>query len=245
MRKIKAIIADYEAHFIEQLESLLSELWPELSICGRAGSGDEAAQLIERHNPHLAFLDVCLPGMCGMQVARKFAGSCAIVFVTAFDQYAANAFESGAVDYLIKPVNRERLEKAVRRIQKWHLSRAAEHLITGSLKTKPDYLQWIRVQHGDGVRLLSVDEVCYFKAGDKYTLVITGERESLIKKPIKELTEELNPDRFWRIHRGTIVNVAKIRKMSRSTTGRGVINLKDSQDLLTVSRPYMDLFKHM
>jgi DNA-binding LytR/AlgR family response regulator len=245
MQEVKAIIADYEAHFIEHLESLLSELWPGLSICGRASSGDEAAQLIEKHNPHLAFLDVCLPGMCGMQVARKFAGSCAIVFVTAFDHYAVNAFDSGAVDYLVKPVNRERLEKAVRRIQKWHLSQAAEHLISGSLKTKQDYLQWIRVQHGDGVLLLSVDEVCYFQAGDKYTLVITGDRESLIKKPIKELTRELNPDRFWRIHRGTIVNVAKIRKMSRSTTGRGVINLKDCQDLLTVSRPYMDLFKHM
>jgi DNA-binding LytR/AlgR family response regulator len=245
MQEIKAIIADREAHFIRKLESLLSDLWPELRICGRASSGPEAARLIEKHHPHLAFLDVRLPGICGMQVARKFAGSCAIVFVTAFDHYAANAFESGAVDYLIKPVNRERLEKAVRRIQKWHLSQAAEHLITGSSKKKQDYLQWIRVQHGDGVLVLPVAEICYFKAGDKYTLVITEDGESLIKKPIRELAQELDPDRFWRIHRGTIVNVAYIRKMSRSTTGRGIINLKGCDDSLIVSRPYLDLFKHM
>ena len=245
MQPIKAVIADYEAHSIRNLESLLFHLWPELSICARATNGLEAARFIERHKPHLAFLDVPLPGLCGMQVAKKFAGSCAIVFVTAFDRYAANAYDSGAVDYLIKPVKRERLEKTVRRIQKWHLSRAAEHLITGSLTQKQDYLQWIRVQHGDGVLMLPVDDICYFQAGDKYTLVITKEGESLIKKPIKELARELNPDRFWRIHRGTIVNVACIRRVSRSTTGRGIINLKDSDDFLTVSRPYLGLFKHM
>ncbi len=245
MQEIKAIIADNEEHLIRHMESLLSGLWPELVICGRAGSGQEASQLIEKHNPHLAFLDVRLPGKCGMQVARKYSGSCAIVFTTAYDHYAVNAFESGAVDYLIKPVNRERLEKAVKRIQKWHLSQAAEHLLTGSLEKKQEFLQWIRVQHGDGVLLLPVDEVCYFKAGDKYTLVITKDGESLIKKPIKELAQELNPDRFWRIHRGTIVNVAHIGKMSHSTTGRGIINLKNRKDLLTVSRPYLNLFKHM
>lgn len=242
---MKAIIADKKAHLIRQLELLLADLWPELTICGRADSGPAAAQMIETHRPHLAFLDVRLPGICGMQVARKFAGTCAIVFVTAYERYAVNAFESGAVDYLIKPVNRQRLAKAVKRIQKWHLSRAAEHLATGSIRQKQDYLQWILVQHGDGVLLLPVDEVCYFKAGDKYTLVITKDGESLIKKPIKELAEELNPDKFWRIHRGTIVNVAHIYKMSRSTTGRGVLNLKDCEDILTVSRPYLGLFKHM
>jgi DNA-binding LytR/AlgR family response regulator len=245
MQAIKAIIADNEAHLIRRMESLLFDLWPELIVCGRASNGEDASRLIEKHHPHLAFLDVRLSGICGMQVARRFSGSCAIVFITAYDHYAVNAFDSGAVDYIIKPVNRERLEKAVRRIQKWHLSQAAEHLITGSLKKRQDYLQWIRVQHGDGVLLLPVDEVRYFKAGDKYTLVITKDGESLIKKTIKELALELNPDKFWQIHRGTIVNVAYIHKMSRSATGRGIINLRDCTDLLTVSRPYMDLFKQM
>jgi DNA-binding LytR/AlgR family response regulator len=245
MQAIKAIIADKEPHLIRKMESLLADLWPELTICGRANSGSQAAKMIAQHRPHLAFLDVRLPGMCGMQVARKFAATCAIVFVTAYDHYAVNAFDSGAVDYLIKPVDRKRLKRAVQRIQKWHLSRAAEHLFTNAFPQTQDYLKWIRVQHGDGILLLPVDEVHYFKAGDKYTLVITKDGESLIKKPIKELARELNPDKFWRIHRGTIVNVAHIHKMSRSTTGRGVINLKDRQDLLTVSRPYLGQFKHM
>ena len=245
MQNITAIIADSEAHFVTHLESMLSSLWPELIICGKASSGQNAVQLIEKHKPHLAFLDVRLPGLCGMQVARKFAGICAIVFVIAYDHYAVNAFDSGAVDYLIKPVDRQRLEKAVRRIKKWHLSQAAEHLMTGFFKKEKDYLQWIRVQRGDVVLLLSVDEVCYFKSGDKYTLVITKDGESLIKKPIQELARELDPDKFWRIHRGTIVNVAHISKMSRSATGRGIINLKECTDLLTVSRPYLNLFKHM
>ena len=113
MQAFKAVIADYEPHFIKHLEALLSDLWPELSICGRANTGPDAAQLIEKHKPHLAFMDVRLPGICGMQVARKFAASCAIVFTTAYDHYAFNAFESGAVDYLIKPIDRKRLEKAV------------------------------------------------------------------------------------------------------------------------------------
>jgi DNA-binding LytR/AlgR family response regulator len=245
MKEMKAIIADNEAHLIKQTESLLSGLWPELTICARAESGPEAAQLIERHRPHLAFLEVQLPGICGMQVARRFAASCAIVFITAHEHYAVNAFESGAVDYLIKPVHVERLKMAIKRIKKWHLSQAAAHLITGSFKSRQDYLQWIRVQNGDGVLLLPVEEVCYFKAADKYTQVMTKDGESLIRKPIKELAQELNPDRFWRIHRGTIVNVSSIHKMSRSTTGRGIINLKGCKDLLTVSRPYMDLFKQM
>jgi DNA-binding LytR/AlgR family response regulator len=245
MQNIKAIIADGDAHFVAHLESMLSRLWPGVIICGRAGSGLEAVQLIKTHKPHSVFLDVRLAETCGMQVARKFAGSCAIVFITAYDHYAVNAFDSGAVDYLVKPVEPKRLQKAVNRIKKWHLSQAAEHLITGFSNKEQDYLQWIRVQRRDVVLLLSVDEVCYFKAGDKYTLVITKDGESLIKKPIKALARELDPDKFWRIHRSTIVNVAYISKMSRSTTGRGVINLKERADLLTVSRPYLNLFKQM
>jgi DNA-binding LytR/AlgR family response regulator len=245
MLNIKAIIADSETHCVAHLESMLINLWPELIICGRAASGPEAVQLIEKQNPHLAFLEVRLPEMCGMQVARKFAGSCAIVFITEYQQYAVNAFDSGAVDYLVKPVDGERLEKAINRIKNWHLSQAAEHLITGLNKKETDYLQWIRVQRGNAVLLQSVEEVCYFKAGDKYTLVITRDGESLIKKPIKKLAQELDPDKFWQIHRGTIVNVAHISKMSRSSTGRGVVNLKECTDLLTVSRPYLNLFKQM
>lgn len=252
--QIKAILADDEEHLIDYLESLLGEVWPQLAICGRAKNGHEALELIEGRRPHLAFLDVRMPGVCGMEVARRVAKSCWIVFTTAYDHYAVNAFESGALDYLIKPVSRERLEKAVERAKKqlavslnppWYFSEIVERLMGKMEQKHQDFLQWIRVQHGGGVKLISVEEVCYFRAEDKYTVVVTGGEESLISKSIRELSEELDPSKFWRIHRGAIVNVSQIDKVNRSVTGRGSIRLKERRELLVVSRPYLHLFKQM
>ena len=255
MQHIKAIVADNEESLIKHLESLLSEVWPELVVCGRAGNGPQALALMEEHKPHVAFLEVRLPGICGMEVARKTSGTCWVVFITAYDHYAVNAFESGAVDYLVKPVCRERLEKAVGRLKKQialsssppvHLSGVVEQLIEGLLEKKTHgYLQWIRVQQGDGVLIIPVEDICYFRASDKYTVVVTKERESLIKKPIKQLADELDPNNYWRIHRGTIVNVSQIDRVSRSITGRGAVKLKDRQEILTVSRTYLHIFKEM
>jgi len=255
MQGIKAIIADRDESFVTYLESLLADLWPDLIICGKAQNGLEALELIHTHEPHLAFLEVRIPGICGMQVARKIAGSCWVVFITAYDHYAVNAFESGAVDYLVKPVNRERLEKAIGRLKKQiavssnppsHLSQVVERLLANLPPGRTrNYLQWLRVQHKDEVLLIPVEEVCYFKAGDKYTVVVTKESESLIKTPIKDLAEDLDPDKYWRIHRGTIVNVSQIDRVSRSTTGRGTVKLKDRPELLVVSRPYLHIFKQM
>jgi DNA-binding LytR/AlgR family response regulator len=190
-----------------------------------------------------------------MQVARKIAGACRVVFITAHDHYAVNAFESGAVDYLVKPVARERLEKAVGRLKKQialsssppaHLSRVVEQLIDGLLEKRTHgYLQWIRVQHGDGLLVIPVEDICYFRASDKYTVVATKDRESLIKKPIKRLADELDPNKYWRIHRGTIVNVSQIDRVSRSVTGRGAVKLRDRQEILTVSRAYLHIFRQM
>jgi DNA-binding LytR/AlgR family response regulator len=250
--EVKAIIADDEAPLRQFLRSRLAEVWPELIICGEAGNGREALEIIERHGPHIAFLDIRMPGMTGMEVAERIAGSCRIVFVTAFDEYAVGAFEKEAVDYLLKPVTMERLEKTVRRLK--------EDLGTGKTvpaeilhrimvrlsgeETSPR-LQYLRVQHGDAVRLIPVDEVIYFKAEDKYTLVVTGEGESLIRKSIKELAEALDPEKFWQIHRGTIVNVRSIARVSRSLTGKGVVKLKDCGETLAVSNRYMHLFRQM
>lgn len=255
MHQFKAIIADQEESTIANLRSLLFDLWPELAICATAKSGSDALKLIEKHQPHFVFLEVRIPDVCGMQVARTVAGSCLVVFITTHDHYAVNAFDSGAVDYLVKPVSRERLEKAVGRL-KTHvaaslrstpdLSHVVEHLMAELPLERPrDYLQWIRVQHGDGVRLIPVEEVCYFKASDKYTLVVTRQGESLIKKTIRELADELDPNKYWRIHRGTIVNVSQIDKVSRSLTGRGTLKLKDRPETLTVSRPYLHMFRQM
>jgi DNA-binding LytR/AlgR family response regulator len=233
----------------------LSEVWPELVIWGEARNGREAVELIERHRPEIVFLDIQMPGLTGMEVARKIAGSCRVVFVTAYDEYAVEAFEKGAVDYLLKPVNRERLEKTVRRLKKQiadisgpsaEVSEMVERLLARlAERAGPGYLRWVRVQHKDGVRLLPVEEVCYFQASDRYTLVVSRGSESLVRKTIKELAAELDPGQFWQIHRGTIVNAGCIAQVGRSLTGRGVVRLKDRPETLTVSYRYMHGFKQM
>jgi len=255
MQEIKAIIADDEDQLRSYLKSRLSDVWPDLVICGEAGNGQEALELIQKYRPHIAFLDIRMPGLSGMEVAKKIADSCWVVFITAYDQYAVEAFENEAIDYILKPVTRERLKKTTNRLKKQvdtssgppaDLSKVVERIVDSfSNKETPDYLQWIRTQQGEEIRLVPVEEVYYFKASDKYTMVITKAGESLIRKPIKDLSNELDPNKFWRIHRGTIVNAGCIAKMGRSLTGRGVIKLKDRSETLTVSRSYIHIFRQM
>jgi DNA-binding LytR/AlgR family response regulator len=193
-----------------------------------------------------------MPGLSGLDVAKNIAGNCRIVFITAFDQYAVEAFERDAVDYLVKPVTKKRLLQTINRLKK-HLQSSPEpptglaEIITrvladlqGNAGTGYRSLQWIKTQHKDSVRLIPVEEVDYFQAEDKYTLVITAKGEALIKKSIKELSQELDPQRFWQIHRGTIVNVSRIEDV-----GRSLLKLKNRPDSLTVSRQYLHLFKQM
>ncbi|HNZ64731.1 MAG TPA: LytTR family DNA-binding domain-containing protein [Smithella sp.] len=252
----KAIIADDEKELRTYLKRMLAETWPQLEICGEAINGKEAMKLIDDFAPHIAFLDIKMPGLSGLDVAKKIAGVCHIVFVTAFDQYAVEAFEREAVDYLVKPVTKERLLQTIHRLKK-HLQSSPEpsegltqmitHVLAG-LQDNPRtdrYLRWIKTQHKDCVRLISVEEIDYFQSGDKYTLVMTAEGEALIKKSIKELSRELDPQKFWQIHRGTIVNVSRIEIVARSFTGRGVLKLKNRPDTLTVSRQYLHLFRQM
>ncbi len=252
---IKAIIADDEKELRAYLRSMLAETWPELEICGEAANGNEALALIESFRPQLAFLDIKMPGLTGLEVAKKIAGSCYVVFVTAFDQYAVEAFEREAVDYLVKPVMKKRLAQTIRRLKK-QLRVSPEppagmaEMITHFLanlqgNANANYLRWIKTQHKDNIRLIPVDEIDYFQAEDKYTLVMTAQGESLIKKSIKELSGELDPQQFWQIHRGTIVNVSRIENISRSLTGRGIIKLKKRPESLIVSRNYLHLFKQM
>jgi len=255
MTQAKAIIADDEQQLRIHLKSQLSDIWPELMICGEAENGKEALELIEEYGPDVAFLDIKMPGLSGMEVARRIAKTCRVVFITAYDKYAVEAFDHEAIDYLLKPVTRERLNKAVKRLQKEiaasskppsDLSEIVERALAGLYKKGTSgYLRWISAQHGDGVRLIPVDDVYYFQASDKYTLVLTKQEELLIKKAIKELDDELDPGQFWRIHRGIIVNAHCIAKVSHSLTGRGVVRLKDRPELLTVSRRYIHVFKQM
>jgi len=251
----KAIIADDEKELRTYLKSILSEIWPELIICGEAKNGKEALELVESKRPQIAFLDIRMPGLSDMEAAKRIAGLCRVVFVTAFDQYAIEAFEREAVDYLLKPVSKERLIQTVQRLKNQldtsidppaGLAEVVEQVLSKLPgRGGTDFLSWIKTQHKDSIRLISVEEVDYFKAEDKYTLVITKAGESLIKKSIKELTQELDPSQFWQIHRGMIVNVSRIDKVSRSLTGRGMLRLKERPELLTVSRNYLHLFKQM
>jgi len=255
MPQIRAIIADDEEQLRKHLRSQLAEVWPDLIICGEAGNGQEALELIEHYRPEIAFLDIRMPGLSGIKVAQKIAGSCWVVFVTAYDQYAVEAFEHAVLDYLLKPVTHERLQRTVKRLREQitsshkpplEISEIIERLMTSLPQSQaPAYLQFVRVQKGDGIRLIPVEEVYYFKASDKYTMVITKEGESLIRKPIKELADELDPQQFWRIHRGTIVNVQCVDHVSRSMTGRGVVRLKGRAESLAVSKQYIHLFKQM
>lgn len=251
----KAIIADDEKELRVYLRSLLSQVWPDLEICGEAVNGDEVVNLVKSQQPHIAFLDIKMPGLTGMEAAKKIAGYTYIVFVTAYDRFALEAFERDAVDYLLKPVSKKRLTQTIIRLKERlkadssppaQLTEVMEQLLSRiTPKAENGYLNLIKAQHGDGVRLIPVEEVDYFKADNKYIQVMTGDGEWLIKKSIKELTDELDPNRFWQIHRSTIVNVSKIDKVSHSVTGRGIIKMKNREELLTVSRSYLHLFKQM
>lgn len=252
---IKAIIADDEKELRIYLKNLLTEVWPDLEICGEAANGRDTLELVDTQAPQIVFLDIKMPGLSGLDVAERIADQCHIVFVTAYDQYAVEAFEREVVDYLVKPVTKKRLAQTVSRLKKQLQASAepppgvAEMLsrVLSDIQNQPhiNFLQWIKTQHKDSVRLIPVEDVDYFQAEDKYTLVMTAEGEALIKKSIRELTQELDPQKFWQIHRATIVNVYKIADVSRSLTGRGILKLKNRKESLTVSRQYLHLFKQM
>lgn len=253
MKLPKAIIADDEPALRDSLQRKLSALWPELSICGVAGDGLAAQDLAQRHLPDLAFLDMQMPGLTGLEVAQKLPEGCLPVFVTAYDAFALQAFEEGAIDYLVKPVTDARLEKSVRRLKlrlaqqigpEPDLREILERLALAA-RSRPEYLQWIKVLDRESMRLVPVQEILYFRASDKYTVVKTRDREFLIKRTVKELACELSPDQFQQIHRGTLVNISSIDTVTRSLTGGFQVQLKESKEKLSVSRSYSHVFKQM
>lgn len=254
MTSIRAIIADDEEQLVIYLESMLQRIWPELEICGRASNGRQALDLIAQERPDVAFLDIKMPGLSGMEVASSCSKDIRVVFITAFNQYAVDAFENEAMDYLLKPVTEDRLAKTVARLKAQceeqkppaDLRDVIEEVMrqVGHTDAAPQ-LKWIKAQHRDSIRLIHVDDVLYFKSNAKYTTVLTADGESLIKKPIKELAGELDTETFWRIHRGTIINAGFIDKVSHSLTGRLAVKLKGISEILTVSRSYAHLFKQM
>ena len=247
-----AIIADDEPNLADYLKARLAVLWPELTIDGVACNGAEALQLIDRHGPAIAFLDIKMPGLNGLEVAARLDAQVRVVFVTAYDEFAVDAFEREAVDYLLKPVTDARLGKAVERLKARLAARAPNpdlsallnQLLTGAALQQPR-LRWIRAGAGANVRQIPVDDVLYFDAADKYTRVVTTEGESLIRLTIRELTEQLDPETFAQIHRSTIVNMQRVASATRDDAGQVTVRIKNHPTSLPVSRAYAHLFKQM
>ncbi len=243
-----AVVAEDEATLRHQLVEQLGLLWPELSIVGEAADGVRALRLLEEQKPDILFLDIQMPGATGLEVARQASGRSRVVFVTAYDQHAVAAFEHGAIDYVLKPISAARLFTTVSRLKERLGSPPArlENLLNQFAGPAPKtYLRWINASVGQNLRLITVDEVVYFQADNKYTRVVTVDGEALIRKPLKELLEELDPNQFWQIHRSTLVNVASIAGVARDFRGRMQVKLRKRDESLLVSDSYSHLFRQM
>lgn len=251
--ELTAIIADDEQHLATYLGDRLAALWPELSIVGIARNGLEAMRLVDDESPKIVFLDIRMPGLTGLEVASRLDAKTHVVFVTAYDQYAVEAFDRQAADYLLKPVTDERLLRTIARLKEKVAKAQVPGDVAGILKqlasvlpaNKHTYLRWIRASVGETVRQIPVDEVYYFQAQDKYVSVYTAVGESLIRTPLSELQAGLDPNEFWQIHRSTIVNVNRIAATTRDVMGKTLLKLNDSKIELQVSRAYAHLFKQM
>jgi len=262
-RPVTALIADDEAPMRDLLRSRLQQVWPDLQIVAEAANGVEAVELGEQFRPDIAFLDIRMPGMSGIEAARRLYERSHIVFATAYDQYALDAFEQGALDYLLKPVSAERLATTCARLQARLRARAATAAeaapqdigqqlakLTTLLENrgkpeKPAYLRWIQAQVGSSLRMVSTREILFFQSDEKYTRVQTVGAEFLIRKTLKELLDELDPDEFWRIHRSTLVRVDAIAEVKRDLRGRQMLKVRGYPGELEVSRNHSYLFQQM
>lgn len=256
MSAVTALIADDEPLLRARLASLLKPLWPELDIVAQACNGREAVELFEDLQPQVAFLDVHMPGMNGIEVARCIGRAAQVVFVTAFDTYAVEAFRQGAIDYVMKPVEPERLADTVRRLKERLAVRPPAHppgydeileRVARELRDRtaaPARLKWIKASVGTAVKLIPVDEVIYLKADNKYTLVAWDGGEALIRKPIRELADALDPEVFVQVHRSAIVSLLRVSHFVHLGDG-GELHLKDRSEKLPVSRSYVHLFQQM
>ena len=245
-----AVLAEDEPLLADELVDLLKVLWPQLRIVARAGDGVAALNAIDAFLPDVALLDIHMPLLSGIEVARRIAGRCHVAFITSYDQHALEAFEAGAIDYVLKPPTAARLMTTVERL-KGRLQqppadlRRALKSVDQAPAAKPRYLQWINASRGSAVQLITVDEIVYFRSDQKYTLVVTPDGEALIKKTIKELTDELDPTMFWQVHRSTVVNVHAIHSVTRDGRGSLTLRLKQRPETLPVSEAYNHLFRQM
>ena len=254
-RKPTAVIADDERLMREQIAARLRDAWPELEIVGEAANGREAVALVRSRDPDIVFLDIRMPDMDGIEAARVLGGQAHVVFVTAYDEYAVTAFEQGAVDYLLKPADPERVATTCRRLRSRLeqkpdamsdlLAELSQRLSGGGAARPRDYLRWVQASVGTTLRMIPATNILFFRAEDKYTRVQTEGFEALIRKPIKELVEERDPDEFWQIHRSILVRVDAVEHVSRDIRGHQVVQVRGRSEKLEVSRSFSHLFKQM
>jgi len=247
-----AIVAEDEPILRTQLEGKLRKLWPELEIIASVEDGAAALEALEDRTPDFMFLDIQMPEMTGVEVARHVGARAHVVFVTAYDQYAIQAFETGAVDYILKPATDERLTLTIQRL-KAKLDQPAPPPDLGTMLAEltrqmsggKQKLQWIKATIGQTLRMIPVGEVLFFQSDEKYTRVVLADGEALIKTPIRELLDGLDTDLFWQIHRSTLVNVNAIAGVTRDFRGQAHVKVKGKDESLVVSRIYSHLFKQM
>ena len=275
-RKATALIIDDEAPMRDYLRTVLANAWPELIIIGEAANGIAAIEEADQLKPDLIFLDIRMPGKNGLEAALELTRQSQVVFVTAYNEYAVDAFDRGAVDYLLKPVDPERLQKTVLRLKERLAEKRAQTATTNNVKVSDNemnhaaqsqqmkqllqqimaqqlqqvapprqYLRWIQASVGNALRMISTNEIVFFRSDDKYTLVQTDQAEYLIRKTLKELEDELDPDEFWRIHRSTLVRVTAIAEVTRDFKGKQMLGLKGRSEKLEISRNHAYLFQQM
>lgn len=247
-----ALIADDEPNLAEDLRERLLRVWPDVHVLPLAANGLEALRTIDRESPDVAFLDIRMPGLTGLELAGRLDARTHVVFVTAFDQYAVEAFDRDAVDYLLKPVSDERLAKCIERLKRKLAADekppALEDMLQRIARAIPGgggRLRWVRALKGEVVHQIPVDDVLYFQAADKYTCVVTREGESLIRLALGDLAQQLDPEAFQQVHRSTIVNMALVESSRRDLAGRVFVRLKGVKEELPVSRAYAQLFRQM
>lgn len=257
LTNVTAIIVDDEPLLRIYLDKLLADSWPELTVVGTAADGKQALELVAEKQPDVMFLDIRMPGIDGIEVARRISkqeDSPLIIFTTAYDQYAVDAFEHEAVDYLLKPISEDRLQNAIEKVKKRLADKSQgtdsgaenfDKLLEKLGRNDAQYLEWLKASRKDNIHIIPIADVVCFHAEDKYTTAITNEGEFVIRTPIKELVQQLDPQNFWQVHRSSIVNVSSIKHVNKDMTGKMQVHLHQMARPVAVSRSFQNLFKQM